>query len=106
VLPEQRTRRASIVTSSEFRVHVTSGNLPVPPSKVSSWESCCDPPNLLNAPAAPPWSRGCSRTWIYDADPKLGACLEVAERHGGHGVLEKALFAQADCVTATGVMRR
>ncbi|MGH7943284.1 MAG: acyl-CoA reductase, partial [Limisphaerales bacterium] len=39
---------------------------------------------------------------LYEADPKLGACMEVAEWRGGNAELEKALFAQADCVTATG----
>ena len=39
---------------------------------------------------------------IYDADPKLGACLEIAEWRGGNAALESALFAEADCVTATG----
>jgi hypothetical protein len=39
---------------------------------------------------------------IYEADPKLGACLEIAEWRGGNLDLENALFAEADCVTATG----
>jgi hypothetical protein len=39
---------------------------------------------------------------LYDADPKLGACLEIAEWRGGNVELETALFAEADCVTATG----
>ena len=39
---------------------------------------------------------------LYEADAKLGACLEVAEWRGGTESLEAALFAQADCVTATG----
>ncbi len=39
---------------------------------------------------------------IYDADAKLGACLEIAEWRGGNAELESALFAEADCVTATG----
>jgi hypothetical protein len=39
---------------------------------------------------------------LYDAEPKLGACLEVAEWKGGTESLESALFADADCVTATG----
>jgi hypothetical protein len=39
---------------------------------------------------------------IYDADRKLGACLEVAEWRGGEVELENALFAEANCVTATG----
>jgi hypothetical protein len=39
---------------------------------------------------------------IYEADPKLGACLEIAEWRGGNAPLETALFTEADCVTATG----
>jgi hypothetical protein len=39
---------------------------------------------------------------LYDADPKLGACLEIAGWRGGKADLETALFAEADCVTATG----
>jgi hypothetical protein len=39
---------------------------------------------------------------LYDADHKLGACLEIAEWRGGNVELEKILFEAADCVTATG----
>jgi hypothetical protein len=39
---------------------------------------------------------------IYEADPKLGACLEIAGWRGGDDGLETALLAGADCVTATG----
>jgi len=39
---------------------------------------------------------------LYEADAKLGACIEVAEWPGGTASLEAALFAQADCVAATG----
>ena len=39
---------------------------------------------------------------LYEAEPKLGACLELAGWRGGHSALEAALFDEADCVTATG----
>jgi hypothetical protein len=39
---------------------------------------------------------------IYELDPKLGACLEVATWQGGDKSLEDVLFSEADCVTATG----
>jgi Acyl-CoA reductase (LuxC) len=39
---------------------------------------------------------------LYEADPKLGACLELATWRGGATHLEEALFAEANCVTATG----
>lgn len=39
---------------------------------------------------------------IYHRDPKLGACIEIAEWPGGRTDLEQPLFEAADCVTATG----
>lgn len=39
---------------------------------------------------------------LYEADPKLASCLELAEWRGGNEALETALLAQADCLTATG----
>src|SRR5262249_6172407 len=39
---------------------------------------------------------------LYERDPKLGTCLELAEWPGGNEALESVLFAGADCVTATG----
>jgi hypothetical protein len=39
---------------------------------------------------------------LYEADAKLGACLEIAEWRGGSAHLEGILFKEADCVTATG----
>ncbi|MGD0815587.1 MAG: acyl-CoA reductase [Verrucomicrobiota bacterium] len=39
---------------------------------------------------------------LYEADHKAGSCLEVAEWKGGLEPLEAALFAEADCITATG----
>jgi hypothetical protein len=39
---------------------------------------------------------------LYEADHKLGACLEIAAWKGGSESLESALFAEADCIVATG----
>jgi hypothetical protein len=39
---------------------------------------------------------------LYEADHKAGSCLEVAEWKGGIEHLESALFAEADCIVATG----
>lgn len=39
---------------------------------------------------------------IYEADSKLGACIEIAEWKGGTDILDSAAFAEADCVSATG----
>src|SRR5262249_17502067 len=39
---------------------------------------------------------------IYEADSRIGACLEIAEWPGGRADLESALFSNADLVTAAG----
>ena len=39
---------------------------------------------------------------IYESDPKLAACLEIAEWPGSATALNDAVFAESDCVTATG----
>jgi hypothetical protein len=39
---------------------------------------------------------------LRDIEPKLAACVEVAEWKGGTADLEAALFAEADCVVAAG----
>ena len=39
---------------------------------------------------------------LYDAHPKLGACIELASWAGGNELLEEALFGESDCVVATG----
>jgi hypothetical protein len=39
---------------------------------------------------------------LYEAEAKLGACIELAEWKGGSAELEAALFAESDCVVAAG----
>ena len=39
---------------------------------------------------------------VYEADAKLGACIEIAEWKGGTEILDAAVFAEADCVSVTG----
>lgn len=39
---------------------------------------------------------------LHQKDPAVGACVEIAEWPGGTLPLEEALFAEADCVVATG----
>ena len=37
---------------------------------------------------------------IYEEEPKMGACFEIAEWAGGNTQFEEPLFAEASCVTA------
>src|SRR6266404_1775723 len=100
--PEQKASRASIATAPEFLVSVTAGNLPVPALQSIVFGV------LLRSAQFVKCARGASllpRLFahsLYDADAKLGACLEIADWRGGNAELEKNLFDEADCVTATG----
>ncbi len=99
---EQEHRRAAQARGPEFLVHVAAGNLPNPAlaslvlgvlTRSAQFMKCATGASLLPRLFAHS---------LYDADRKLGACLELAEWPGGNADLEEALFREADCVTATG----
>jgi len=101
-LNEEKLSRAAIARAPEFQVHICSGNIPNPTLtsivfglllRSAQFVKCASGSSLLPRLFAHS---------IYDADPKLGACLEIAEWRGGNHDLENALFTEADCVTATG----
>ena len=99
---EHKAQRAAIACGPELLVHIAAGN--VPNSALSSlvlglltrsaqFMKCAEGAALLPRLFAHS---------LYELEPKLGACLEIAEWRGGVTGLEAALFAEADCVTATG----
>ena len=86
----------------ELLVHITAGNLPNPAlmsmtlgllTRSAQFVKCASGASLLPRLFAHS---------IYELDRKLGACLELVEWRGGNVELENILFAEADCVTATG----
>ena len=92
----------TMAVAPEFLVHITAGIIPNPTlmsmvlgllTRSAQFVKCARGSSFLPRLFAHS---------IYDADRKLGACLEVAEWRGGNAALEEVLFAQADCVTATG----
>jgi hypothetical protein len=99
---EEKSNRGSIAIAPELIVHVASGNLPSPTlmsillgllARSAQFVKCASGAGFLPRLFAHS---------LYDAEPKLGACLELAEWKGGNEALEQALFAEAHCVTATG----
>ena len=99
---EQKTGRAALATSPELLVHITAGNLPNPTltsiilgvlTRSAQWVKCACGAAFLPRLFAHS---------LYHSDPKLGACLEVAGWRGGNEELERILFEEAACVTATG----
>jgi hypothetical protein len=99
---ELRTNRAGIATPPELIAHIGAGTLPNPSLlslvlgilvRSAQFMKCASGTSLLPRLFAHS---------IYEIEPKLAACLEVAEWRGGKIELEDALFHEANCVTATG----
>jgi hypothetical protein len=86
----------------EFQVHIAAGNIPNPALTSIVFGLLTRSAQFVKCASGSSFLPRLFAHSIYDADPKLGACLEIAEWRGGHALLENALFAEADCVTATG----
>jgi hypothetical protein len=99
---EQRTGLAAMVHGPELLVHIAAGNIPNPAllsivlgllARSAQFLKCASGASLLPRLFAHS---------LYEADPKLASCLEIATWRGGNTELEGALFQEADAVTATG----
>ena len=86
----------------ELLVHITAGHIPNPAifsivlgflTRSAQMVKCARGTSLLPRLFAHS---------IYEVEPKMASCLEIAEWPGGTDALESALFAEADCVTCTG----
>jgi len=99
---EQRNNRAALVTAPELIVHVAAGNLPVPVLMSMVLGILVRSAQFVKCASGTAWLPRLFAHSLYAAQPKLGACLELAEWQGGNVDLEAALFDEAGCVTATG----
>ncbi len=99
---EQKAQRAAMVTGPELIAHVAAGRIPNPAFMSFVLGVLTRSAQFMKCPAGASFLPRLFAHSLYDADPKLGACLEIAEWRGGTSHLEKALFERADCVTATG----
>ena len=97
-----KTDHAAIVTAPEFLVHIAAGNIPNPTLTSIVFGLLTRSAQFVKCASGSSFLPRLFAHSIYEADPKLGACLEIAEWRGGNADLENALFAEADCVTATG----
>ena len=86
----------------EFQVHIAAGNIPNPVLTSVVFGLLTRSAQFVKCASGSSFLARLFAHSIYDADSKLGACLEIAEWRGGNAPLETALFAEADCVTATG----
>jgi hypothetical protein len=99
---DSRTRRTALATGPELVGHITAGCVPNAAFMAIVLGLLTRSAQFIKC------SRGGSflpRVFLhslYGSEPKLGACIEMAEWRGGSAALEQALFAQCEAVTATG----
>lgn len=86
----------------EYQVHIAAGNIPNPAFTSIMFGLLTRSAQFVKCASGSSFLPRLFAHSIYDADSKLGACLEIAEWRGGNALLENVLFAEADCVTATG----
>jgi hypothetical protein len=99
---EQKSSRASIGSGPELMLHIAAGNLPSPALHSLVLGFITRSAQVLKCATGTSLIPRLFAHSLYESDPKLGACLEVAEWQGGNAELEQALYAGVDCVTATG----
>jgi hypothetical protein len=99
---ELRAGHAAMAVGPELIVHIAAGNIPNP-----TWLSLITgilvrSAQFVKCASGSTFLVRLFTHSLYERDPKLAACIEVAEWRGGKTALENAVFAEADCVTATG----
>jgi hypothetical protein len=99
---EQKAGQASIATGPELIFHITAGNLPSPTFTSIVLGLLTRSAQLVKCATGSSFLPRMFAHSIYDADAKLGACLEIAEWPGGNVELENVVLSEADGVTVTG----
>jgi hypothetical protein len=99
---EQSTKRSSMVTAPELLFHITAGNLPIAGFSTILLGMLVRSAQVIKCATGTAFLPRLFAHSIYEIEPKLGACLEIAEWRGGNVALEETCIQSADCVTATG----
>jgi hypothetical protein len=99
---DRKSLRAAMVTGPEFLIHIAAGDIPNPTWMSTLLGLLARSAQFVKCASGSAFLPRLFAHSLYEADPKLGACLEIAGWRGGNTDLEDVLFAEADCVTATG----
>jgi hypothetical protein len=94
--------RTAVATGPEFLMHIAAGNLPNPTFMSIALGLLVRSAQLVKCASGTAYLPCLFAHSLYELDPKIGACLEVAEWPGGDSVLETAAFNEIDCLTVTG----
>jgi hypothetical protein len=92
----------ALARGPQLLVHIAAGNLPNPALMSLTLGLLARSAQFMKCASGASFIPRLFAHSIYEADPKLGSCLELAEWRGGNLALEEALFSNADCLTATG----
>lgn len=93
---------AALARGPQLLVHIAAGNLPNPALMSLTLGLLVRSAQFMKCASGASFIPRLFAHSIYEVDPKLGACLELAEWRGGNVLLEDALLAGSDCLTATG----
>ncbi|MHC1764197.1 MAG: acyl-CoA reductase [Verrucomicrobiia bacterium] len=99
---EQDSDRSALCRGPALLAHVTAGNLPIPAFSSLIAGLLVRSAQFVKCASGVAFLPRLFAHSIYEADRKLGACIEIAEWPGGSVDLEGALFQETDCLTATG----
>ncbi len=99
---ESVSQRAALANGPELLAHIAAGGLPNPVFMAMILGLLARSAQFVKCASGASFLPRLFAHSLYEADGKLGACIEIAEWRGGNPALEKPLFEAADCVTATG----
>jgi hypothetical protein len=93
---------AALAQGPALLAHVAPGNLPIPILMEMVLGLLTRSAQFVKCASGRAFVPRMFAHSLYEADHKLGACMEVAQWKGGVDSLDRALFAECDCVVATG----
>jgi hypothetical protein len=99
---ETSAQRAAIARGPELLVHIAAGKIPNPVIAGIVLGVLVRSAQFVKCRRGASYLPRLFAHSLYDADAKLGACIEIAEWRGGDAGLETRLFDNADCVVAMG----
>ena len=99
---EHKAQRTALATGPRLLLHFAAGNLPCPTLMSIALGLLARSGQFVKCASGTAFLPRLFAHSLYQVEPKLGACLEIAEWKGGRLDLEQALYLEADCVTATG----
>ena len=95
---EEKLSRGAMARGAELLAHIAAGNLPNPTLMSIALGVLTRSAQFVKCASGASFIPRLFAHSLYDAEPKLGACLEIAEWRGGRADIEKALFADRKSV--------